>query len=99
MNTITIKQKVEAFTEIQLPYFGKTDYSYFCITHKDKFDNLRGITVRATIPSLSAIVIESMFFESEPCTPAEFAAAFEEAHQNLRSMYEAMIAAQEGGNS
>jgi len=82
---IKIKQKVEAFTEIQLPYFGKTDYSYFCITYKDKYDNLRGMTVRASIPSLSAIVLESDFHESEPCTPAEFAAAFEDVHQKLRA--------------
>jgi hypothetical protein len=32
-----------------------------------------------------------------PCSPAEFAAAFEEAHHNLRAEYEAIIEAQEGG--
>ena len=99
MNTIKIKQKVEAFTEIQLPYFGKTDLSYFCITHKSKDDNLMGMTVRRTFSSLSPVVLESDFFDSQPCTPAEFAAAFEEAHQNIRAEYEAIIEAQEGGKS
>jgi len=99
MNTITIKKKVDAFTEIKLPYFGKTNYSYFCITHKDKYDNLMGMTVRAKMSSIAVMVLESEFFESEPCTAAEFAADFEETHQNLRAEYEAIIEAQEGRKS
>ena len=96
MNTITIKQKVDAFTEIQVPYFGRTDISYICIMRRDVYGNLRGMTVRPAVPSISAIVLESDFLESEPCTPAEFATAFEQAHHNLRSEYEAIIQAQEG---
>jgi len=93
MNTIKIKQKVDTFTEIKLPYFGKTDYSYFCITHKDKYDNLRGMTVRANIPSISVLVLESEFLESETCTPDEFAAAWQEAHRNLKAKYEIVLPA------
>lgn len=97
MNTITIKRKVEAFTEIQLPYFGKSETAYICITGHDKYENLRGMSVRPAVPGISTIILESYFFESKPCTPAEFAAAFEEAHHNLRAEYEAIIEAQEGG--
>lgn len=97
MNTIKIKQKVDAFTEIQLPYFGTTGLGYICIMRKNEAGNLRGMTVRPAIPSISAIVLESDFFESEPCSPAEFAAAFEEAHHNLRAEFNAIIEAQEGG--
>lgn len=97
MNTITIRQKVETFTEIQLPYFGKTDTSYICILRKDKYDNLRGMTVRPAVPAIGTTILESDCHESKPCSPAEFAAAFEEAHHNLRAEYEAIIEAQEGG--
>jgi hypothetical protein len=97
MNTITIKTKVEETREIQVPYFGKTDTAYILIMRIDKYDNLRGMTVRRAVPALSTIVLESDFHESEPCSPAEFAAAFEEAHHNLRAAFEAIIEAQEGG--
>ncbi len=95
MNTIKIKQKVDAFTEIQLPYFGKTDISYICIMRKDVYGNLRGMTVRPAVPAIGTTILESDFFESKPCTPAEFAAAFEEAHHNLRAEYEAIIEVKE----
>ena len=97
MNTITIKQKVDAFTEIQVPYFGKTDTSYICIMRRDVYGNLRGMTVRPAVPAIGTTILESDFHESKPCSPAEFAAAFEQAHHNLRAEYEAIIAAQEGG--
>jgi hypothetical protein len=97
MNTIQIKQKVETFTEIQLPYFGKSDSFYICITHKDKYGELRGLDISRVSLAIRTLVLESDFYESKPCTPAEFAAAFEEAHHNLRAEYEAIIEAQEGG--
>ena len=97
MNTIKIKQKLIAYTEIQLPYFGKTDTAYICITRKDRYDNLKGMTVSPSWPKIGTSILESDFYESKPCSPAEFAAAFEEAHHNLRAEYEAIIEAQEGG--
>jgi hypothetical protein len=96
MNTIKIKQKVETFSEIQLPYFGKTDTAYICITGKDKYGYLQGMTVWPKWPKISTAILEILFHESKPCSPAEFAAAFEEAHHNLRAEYEAIIEAQEG---
>ena len=97
MNTIQIKQKVEAFTEIQVPYFGKSEFSYICITKQDEDGYLLGFDVSRISGAIRTLVLHSEFRKSEPCTPAEFAAAFEEAHHNLRAEYEAIIQAQEGG--
>jgi hypothetical protein len=98
MNTIKIKQKVETFTEIQLPYFGKSDTTYICIMKMDVYGNLRGMTIRPAVPAIATTILYSDFHESQPCTPAEFAAAFMESHNNLRVEYEKIIQAQEGGN-
>lgn len=94
MNTIKISTKVEAFKEIQVPYFGKHDGRYICCTGRNKYGHLTGLYVRNGI--IANHVSESDVQFAEPCTPAEFAAAFEEAHHNLRSEYEAIIQAQEG---
>ncbi len=97
MNTITIKQKVETFTEIQVPYFGKSDISYICITKQDEDGYLLGFDVSRVNGAIRTLVLHSEFCRAEPCTPAEFATAFEQAHHNLRSEYEQIIQAQEGG--
>jgi hypothetical protein len=97
MNTIKIKQKVDAFTEIQVPYFGKAGDAYICITGYDKYGYLQGMTVWPKWPKISTSILEILFHESKPCSPAEFAAAFEESHNNLRVEYEKIIQAQEGG--
>jgi hypothetical protein len=97
MNTIKIKQKVETFTEIHLPYFGKSDFSYICITKQDEDGYLLGFDVSRVTGAIRTLVLHSEFCKATPCSPAEFAAAFEEAHHNLRAEYEAIIEAQEGG--
>lgn len=94
MNTITIKTKVEATREIQIPFFGKIGSGYYCCTGRDKYGYVTGMCVREGIISIH--VSESDLQVAEPCTPVEFAAAFEEAHHNLRAEYEAIIEAQEG---
>lgn len=97
MNTIKIKQKVDTFTEIQLPYFGKSDFSYICITKQDEDGYLLGFDVSRLTGAIRTLVLHSEFRNAKPCTPAEFAAAFEESHNNLRAEYEQIIEAQEGG--
>jgi hypothetical protein len=95
MNTITITTKVETKREIKIPFFGKIRDSYYCCTGRDKYGYVQGITVHKRI--ISNYLSESDLQVAEPCSPAEFAAAFEEAHHNLRAEYEAIIEAQEGG--
>lgn len=96
MNTITITTKVEATREIKVPFFGKDKGGrYICCTGRDEHDYLKGLYVRNGI--ITDHVSESDLRLCEPCSPAEFAAAFEEAHHNLRAEYEAIIEAQEGG--
>ena len=95
MNTITIKTKVETTREIQIPFFGKYDGRYICCTGRNKYGYLMGLYIRDGI--ITDHVSEDDLRISEPCSPAEFAAAFEEAHHNLRSQYEAIIQVQEGG--
>jgi len=97
MNTIKIRQKLETFTEIKVPYFGKSDVSYICITSQDEDGYLLGFDVSRVNGAIRTLVLHSEFRNAKPCTPAEFAAAFEEAHHNLRAEYEAIIEAQEGG--
>jgi hypothetical protein len=99
MRTITIKTVVSATKEISVPYYGRSSDAVICITGKSEYNTLQGITISKLIPSIRTLVFESDFFASKPCTPAEFAVAFEEAHHNLRAKYEAIIAAQEGGKS
>jgi hypothetical protein len=99
MNTIQIKRKVDAFTEIQVPYYGKSDFSYICITKQDEDGYLLGFDVSRVTGAIRTLVLHSEFRNAEPCSPAEFAAAFEEAHHNLRAEYEAIIQAQEGGKA
>jgi hypothetical protein len=93
MNTITIKTKVEATREIKIPFFGKYGRWYYCCTGRDKHGYVTGMSVRNGIVSNN--VSEGDLQISEPCSPAEFAVAFEEAHHNLRAEYEAIIQAQE----
>jgi hypothetical protein len=97
MNTIKISTKVEAFKEIQVPYFGRTSEAFFCILSKSEYGSLLGLLVSKSSPSIRRLVLESEFFASVPCTPAEFAAAFEETHYDLRAEFNSIIAAQEGG--
>ena len=95
MNTIKIETVVLATKEIGVPYFGRSSDAVICITGKSGFGTLQGISVSKFIPSIKTLVLESDFFASKPCSPAEFAAAFEEAHHNLRAEYEQIIQAQE----
>jgi hypothetical protein len=95
MNTIKIRTRVESTQEIAVPFFGKYDGRYICCTGRDKHNHLTGLYVRKGI--ITDHVCESDVMLCIPCTPAEFAAAFEEAHHNLRAEYEAIIEAQEGG--
>jgi hypothetical protein len=97
MNTIKIETVVSATKEIGVPYFGRSSDAVICITGKSEYGMLQGISVSKFVPGIKTLVLESDFFASKPCTPAEFAAAFEEAHHNLRAEYEAIIEAQEGG--
>lgn len=94
MNTITIRTRVESTQEIAVPFFGKYDGRYICCTGRDEHDYLKGLYVRKGI--ITDHVSESDLRLCEPCSPAEFAAAFEEAHHNLRAEYEQIIQAQEG---
>lgn len=94
MNTITITTKVEATREIKVPFFGKYEGSYYCCTGQDSQGWVTGMSLRKSI--ISNHVSVSDLCNAEPCTPAEFAAAFEEAHHNLRAEYEQIIQAQEG---
>jgi hypothetical protein len=96
MNTIKIETVVSATKEIGVPYFGRSSDAVICITGKSEYGMLQGISVSKFVPGIKTLVLESDFFASKPCTPAEFAAAFEQAHHNLRSEYEAIIQAQEG---
>ena len=95
MNTIKIETVVLATKEIGVPYFGRSSDAVICITGKSEYGTLQGISVSKFIPSIKTLVLESDFFASKPCSPAEFAAAFEEAHHNLRAEYEQIIQAQE----
>ncbi len=97
MNTITIETVVSATREIGVPYFGRSSDAVICITGKSEYGLLQGITVSKFIPGIKMLVLESDFFASVPCTPAEFAAAFEQAHHNLRAEFNMIIQAQEGG--
>jgi hypothetical protein len=97
MKTITIETVVAATKEIGVPYFGRSSDAVICITGKSEYGLLQGITVSKFIPGIKMLALESDFFASKPCSPAEFAAAFEEAHHNLRVEFNAIIAAQEGG--
>lgn len=97
MNTIKIETVVLSTKEIGVPYFGRSSDAVICITGKSEYGMLQGISVSKFIPSIKTLVLESDFFASKPCSPAEFAAAFEEAHHNLRAEYEQIIQAQEGG--
>jgi len=94
MTKITIKQKVEAFTEIKIPFFGKDDGRYICCTGRDKYGYVTGLYISQG--AISSYISEADLRVAEPCSPAEFASAFEEAHHNLRAKYEAIIIAQEG---
>lgn len=96
MNTIKIETVVSATKEIGVPYFGRSSDAVICITGKSEYGTLQGISVSKFIPGIKTLVLESDFFASKPCSPAEFAAAFEEAHHNLRAEYEQIIQAQEG---
>lgn len=95
MNTIKIETVVSATKEIGVPYFGRSSDAVICITGKSQYGTLQGISVSKFIPGIRTLVLESDFFASKPCSPAEFAAAFEEAHHNLRAEYEQIIQAQE----
>lgn len=95
MNTIKIETVVLATKEIGVPYFGRSSDAVICITGKSEYGTLQGISVSKFIPGIKTLVLESDFFASKPCSPAEFAAAFEEAHHNLRAEYEQIIQAQE----
>lgn len=95
MNKIKIETVVSATKEIGVPYFGRSSDAVICITGKSEFGTLQGISVSKFIPGIKTLVLESDFFASKPCSPAEFAAAFEEAHHNLRAEYEQIIQAQE----
>jgi len=95
MKTIKIETVVSATKEIGVPYFGRSSDAVICITGKSKYGMLQGITITKFIPGIKTLVLESDFFASKPCTPAEFAAAFEEAHHNLRAGFNQVIAAQE----
>lgn len=97
MNTIKIETVVSATKEIGVPYFGRTSEAVFCILSKSEYGSLLGLLVSKSSPSIRRLVLESEFFASVPCTPAEFAAAFEEAHHNLWAEFNSIITAQEGG--
>lgn len=99
MNKIKIETVVRATKEIGVPYFGRSSDAVICITGKSEYGTLQGISVSKFIPSIKTLVLESDFFASKPCSPAEFAAAFEEAHHNLRVDFNSIIAAQEGGKA
>jgi hypothetical protein len=96
MQTIKIETVVSATKEIGVPYFGRRSDAVICITGKSEYGMLQGITISKITPGIKTLVLESDFFASKPCTPAEFAAAFEEAHHNLRAEFNSIITAQEG---
>jgi hypothetical protein len=95
MNTITIAEKITSAKTIKVPYFAKLDGGYYCCTGRDKHGYITGMSCRDGL--ISKFISESDLCSAKPCSPAEFAAAFEEAHHNLRAEYEAIIEAQEGG--